>query len=165
MRFLKGLAVLSLSFLATCVVPEKTYPLPLVAEEDKRMDLCVEKVSFFRDAEFTDPLEDSSRARLAGEESLAILSEKLEELGFRASKCSRGQIHLRVDIGLKNVLLNFFLVARIRAYSEPGGEEIFRFFAETAVWSNKEAEVRRAGRELAGKIAKGLKEVLALKPQ
>lgn len=173
MRFIKGLAILCLSFLATCVVSEREFALPRVAENDKRMDLCVGEMSIFTDAKFEDPLKkDHSRANTAEsakKEALVTLRGKLEEQGF--SVCSDHKegdsgIHLQVDLGLRiEFFTKFFLIARVRGFSEEDNRKLFELLAETEVLSGKDSEVRRAGQKLAGKIVRGLKEVLAPKPQ
>lgn len=75
---MKTLAILSLSFLSTCNITERVYPLPQVAEEDKQTEaLCIGEVTLFTDGKFKHPLEkDHSLARKA--ESAKTDLEKLE---------------------------------------------------------------------------------------
>ena len=173
MRFIKGLAPLFLSCLATCAVTERTYPLPQIAETDKQQRiLCIGEVSLFEDAKFKCPLKDShplaDRAESGKQEARVTLCDKLEEQGFRVwpnhEEGDRGGVHLAMDLGLRSEFFRFFLIARIRGYSD-SGYELFQFLVETEVFGGKESEVRRAGRHLAEKIAQGLKEVLAKRPQ
>lgn len=172
MRFIKGLAILCLSFLATCVVSERKFILPQVAEKDKRMDLCIGEMSIFTDAKFEDPLKKdhpmANTAESAKKEALVTLRGKLEEQGF--SVCADhaegdSGIHLQVDLGLRTNFFRFFLIARVRGFSEEDNRQLFELLAETEVFNGKDSEVRRAGQELAEKIVRGLKEVLAPKPQ
>ncbi|GEM_PF-3227486 len=172
MRFLKGLAPLFLSCLATCVVTERTYPLPQIAETDKRTSLCVGEMFLFTDAKFRDPLKKdhflADGAESAKQEARVTLREKLEERGF--SVCSdhqegNSEIHLQVDLGLRINFFRFFLIARVRGFSEMDNRKLFELLTEKEVLSGKDSEVRRAGRELAEKLAERLKEILAAKPQ
>ncbi len=172
MRFIKGLAVLFLSCLATCVVTERSFPLPQIAETDKGTDLCLGEMFLFTDSKFEDPLGKdhfmAKKAEAAKQEARVTLCEKLKEQGFSVcSDHSEGSsgVHLDVDLGLRTNFFRFFIVARVRGFSEKDNRELFEFLAEVEVLSGEEDEVRRAGKELAEKVARGLKEVLAAKPQ
>lgn len=176
MRALNGLMVLSLCFLSTCTVSERQYPLPQVAEEDKQTEaLCIGEVTLFTDGKFQHPLEkDHSLARKAESakaEAEATLWNNLEKEGFKIGSCDQHDqfqmIHLTLDIGLRiEFFTRFFIVARIRGTQKACGKDrlLFELLAETEVFDSTEREVRRAGRELAAKLARGLKEVLAPKP-
>lgn len=166
MRFLKGSAALCLSFLATCAFTERTFPLPQVAEKDKRMSLSIGEISLFMDPEFRDPLKKdhplAKRAESAKQEARATFRGTLEGQGFVCHEpCEGSGIQLLVDIGLRMNFFRFFLVARVRGSSEEDGREILCILMETEVFNGDDEEVRRAGRELAKKLAEGLKEVLA----
>lgn len=164
MRFLKCVAILSLSLMATCVVAERQYPLPQLSQKDRKKDLCIERISFFGDAEFSEPLDHSLLDEEIRKESLETLKTELRNSRFEVSECRPDSLHLKVDVGLRNCIVAYFLVARVRGH-DGKDREVLQFCTETPVRSGKEAEVRRAGNELAKKVGQNLAKILTPKPQ
>lgn len=169
MRLIKTMVPVLFCMLCTCALPPRSWPRPEVAPEFKKTSLCVERLRFYTDEEFSEPAAETSLTEFVREEAKAGIEAKLKEAGFAVGECSfksGSQLHIVVDAGVRNVLLvKFFIVARVRVYNRenpgPDEKELFQFFAETDIASSKEREVRRAGRVLAGKIAKELKAILS----